>query len=1129
VRLSGDRTTRTCVRGSVLGALTLCLALALAPATPALAAAATPAAYCSAQRASAAGSTLLSVGQARVLAGRFLLGVRASGPFADWVPAVLDAGTPAEDLDGHPAVYVFRVSSRAGAYLGYVTIDAVPGPNPVLEFSRNDSPVFTSISQAQAAMSAGRRAGSAQRQLYLGPMQYAVEAASPALGATTIAPTRELMGFTSGNTSRGPPAVPAAGPAPFAASGLAAAAGPAAALGTSYWVIAGVPDYDQFSYDYSATEYNSGTTPAATGLYAITPYLDLPSGAYYSGCVPTAAANMVKYWADHGYPLLDRGVLPAYAPAYDPDSPSPSSPVRATRQKMVNDLHVYFRTYGQGGSGWTYTSDARAGLVKYASEIGGYAFTADLIYDFSWNQYVGEISENHPVLLGFSGLEVYSPNHFSYGDHGVTGIGYDYTGGVTSSEYMIIHDNWKDAPADVYVQFAGSNATYATREMVAFHPTANAPSNDMFASPTAISGSSGSVTGSNAFATKETGEPPHAGKDGGASVWFRWTPASSGAVTFTTAGSSFDTLLAVYTGSSVGALTEVASNDDVPEVTTSQVTFTAVAGTTYRIAVDGWAGDTGTYVLGWESASHSVSGSVLTSAGAGVSGVAVSCSGGSATTGAGGTFTIDGLADGSYTLTPSKSGYRFSPATRSVTLSGSNVSGQDFTGSVYAINDAFASATVLTGSSGSAAGSTVNATKEAGEPLHAGNAGGASVWFDWTAPQSGTVRFTTAGSSFDTLLAVYTGSVVGALTSAASNDDTAGLHTSAITFTAHGGTTYHIAIDGWGGATGTYALSWATVRSVSGSVLTSAGAGIPGVLVSCSGGSATTGGDGAFTIDGLADGSYTLTPSKAGYYFTPATRAVTVSGASLTGQGFTGSTVASNDAFASATVLSDPAGTVSGSTALATTETGEPAYPAGVAGGASVWFSWTAPRSGTVRFTTAGSSFDTLLAVYTGSAIGALTKVAFNDDSAPPTVRTSLVTFTAVAGTTYRIVVDGYGGATGTYTLAWVPVPTAALTTPALSTSKPRHNTYFTITGYVTPRVTGTVRVYLYRKVRGRYVTYPHTGHYASPAVTVSGSRGRYTYRVRVPYAGGWRVRSYYAGGSQATAGWSAFRYFTVR
>ena len=51
---------------------------------------------------------------------------------------------------------------------------------------------------------------------------------------------------------------------------------------------------------------------------------------------------------------------------------------------------------------------------------------------------------------------------------------------------------------------------------------------------------------------------------------------------------------------------------------------------------------------------------------------------GSATTDSNGTYTISGLALGTYaTLTPSKNGYNFTPARRAVNVSG-NVTGQDF-------------------------------------------------------------------------------------------------------------------------------------------------------------------------------------------------------------------------------------------------------------------------------------------------------------------------------------------------------------------------------------------------------------------------------------------------------------------
>ena len=106
--------------------------------------------------------------------------------------------------------------------------------------------------------------------------------------------------------------------------------------------------------------------------------------------------------------------------------------------------------------------------------------------------------------------------------------------------------------------------------------------------------------GSNRLASKESGEPLHAGELGGRSVWWRWTAQTTGTVTVDTCTTFFDTLLGVYTGTSVGGLTEVASNDDAPNDlcgTASATAFRAQAGQTYSIAVDGYNGASGDVTL----------------------------------------------------------------------------------------------------------------------------------------------------------------------------------------------------------------------------------------------------------------------------------------------------------------------------------------------------------------------------------------------------------------------------------------------------------------------------------------------------------------------------------------------------
>jgi subtilisin family serine protease len=263
----------------------------------------------------------------------------------------------------------------------------------------------------------------------------------------------------------------------------------------------------------------------------------------------------------------------------------------------------------------------------------------------------------------------------------------------------------------------------------ALNAGASGPANDNFTSRTALTGTNPNVATNNANATKQSGEPNHAGNSGGKSLWWSWTAPGNGSVTVTTSGSNFDTLLAAYTGSSLTGLTAVASNDDYGSGNTSQITFTAQSGVTYQIAVDGYNGASGNIAMNLVFA---------------------------------------------------------------VTAPG---------------NDNFANRITLSGSNPTATGSNVGASKESGEPNHAGNSGGRSVWWRWVAPSSGTVTISTAGSSFDTILGIYTGGAANALAGVVSDDDGGTNNTSLVTFSAQSGQPYQIAVDGYGGASGSIALS----------------------------------------------------------------------------------------------------------------------------------------------------------------------------------------------------------------------------------------------------------------------------------------------------------------------------------
>jgi outer membrane protein assembly factor BamB/subtilisin family serine protease len=121
----------------------------------------------------------------------------------------------------------------------------------------------------------------------------------------------------------------------------------------------------------------------------------------------------------------------------------------------------------------------------------------------------------------------------------------------------------------------------------------NRPFNDDFSGRARLTDANAAIRNSNEGATMETSEPAHAGVASYASLWWQWTAPSSGTVTVDTTGSAFDTVLAIYAGTSLSGLTAVASNDNYGSETTSRVSFTAVAGQSYQIAIASRDGSTG--------------------------------------------------------------------------------------------------------------------------------------------------------------------------------------------------------------------------------------------------------------------------------------------------------------------------------------------------------------------------------------------------------------------------------------------------------------------------------------------------------------------------------------------------------
>jgi hypothetical protein len=383
------------------------------------------------------------------------------------------------------------------------------------------------------------------------------------------------------------------------------------------------------------------------------------------------------------------------------------------------------------------------------------------------------------------------------------------------------------------VMATAANEVGATN--VVNYPLAPLPPNDNFASAIKVPAAGASYVENNTFATLQKNEPAHDGDtNDAASLWWAWTPSTSTNVFIDTIGSKIDTVLAVYTGNALASLQPVvAASGNVKQFKPAYVSFNAQAGVAYQIAVAGAktnslgslalnvtpGGQLDTNAPVVKVNTNTLSGETVTSQGisisgtasdpppnaSGVSQVSVRVNGGPAI-----------LASGTTSWTANVA---LQPELNTIQVSAVDTAG-NFSSPVtvevnYLVsgpgNDFFVNATNLSGVSGVVSGENTNATKEAGEPDHAGNAGGKSVWWTFTPPADGVLTLNTTNSTFDTLLGLYAGANVASLTTVADNDDAypgAPGGFSFISQAVRSNLTYHIAVDGYNGAFGAISLSY---------------------------------------------------------------------------------------------------------------------------------------------------------------------------------------------------------------------------------------------------------------------------------------------------------------------------------
>jgi hypothetical protein len=211
-----------------------------------------------------------------------------------------------------------------------------------------------------------------------------------------------------------------------------------------------------------------------------------------------------------------------------------------------------------------------------------------------------------------------------------------------------------------------------------------------------------------------------------------------------------------------------------------------------------------------------------------------------------GSYVFTGLANGTYAVTPSHTGYTFNPTSQTATVSGANVTGIDFTATAQSGTYSI-SGTISPTAGGSGATVTLSGAVSA----------------TTTATSSGNYTFTGLANGTYAVTPSHTGYTFSPTSQSATIN---GANVTGVNFTATAGQSF----------------------SISGTITPAAGG--SGATVTLSGArSATTiaNSAGNYTFTGLSNGVYTVTPSNAGYTFSPVNRSVTVNGSNVGNVNFT--------------------------------------------------------------------------------------------------------------------------------------------------------------------------------------------------------------------------------------------------
>ncbi|MCL4251334.1 MAG: hypothetical protein KJ065_24500 [Anaerolineae bacterium] len=306
------------------------------------------------------------------------------------------------------------------------------------------------------------------------------------------------------------------------------------------------------------------------GMYA---YVRCVNGEPIADVCPGADQETVIFDAAQGrtlVTLVDPGVFLDYAKLRNQLTWSPSG--------------RYLIYLVNSGSPWVNMYDTVSEQYENTDKINATVFYPDIASSFYW-------SHNETLIAKWIREPYQREFHLGFIDR----MGNNLS--IASQTFQVYNRALIWSPDDQAVAFAESNGDLqvvdsAGNVITVAHEVSRVitwdfppPPSDLITGAIELPDAPGSVSADTvALATVSATDPIPCATERTNTVWYRYTPGSDGWLRVSTFGSSYDTVIAAYTGTE-GALTEVACNDDAPGTTASSIRFAVTSETPVYIMV----------------------------------------------------------------------------------------------------------------------------------------------------------------------------------------------------------------------------------------------------------------------------------------------------------------------------------------------------------------------------------------------------------------------------------------------------------------------------------------------------------------------------------------------------------------